>query len=100
VQSRTRELGLRLALGAEARQISSLVIRDGAVLIVAGTTAGLVAAFFLTNVLASALYDAQPRDLAVFAGAPLVLALVAFAAVWSAARRASSVDPISALRCE
>jgi ABC-type lipoprotein release transport system permease subunit len=51
-------------------------------------------------VLASALYDAQPRDLAVFAGAPLVLALVAFAAVWSAARRASSVDPISALRCE
>jgi predicted permease len=100
VESRTRELGVRLALGAEARQIGGLVMRDGMALIVAGSTAGLVAAFFSTNVLASVLYGVQPRDPAVFVGAPLVLALAACAAVWSAARRAGRVDPISALRSE
>jgi putative ABC transport system permease protein len=100
VQSRTRELGVRLALGAQAWQIGALVMRDGMLLIVTGTAAGLVAALFLTSVLASALYGVQPRDPAAFVGAPLALALVAFAAIWAAARRARSVDPISALRCE
>jgi ABC-type antimicrobial peptide transport system permease subunit len=65
-----------------------------------GIVAGIVAAFFLATLLASVLYGVQARDVLVFVGVPTVLAATAFVAVWIAARRASLIDPLDALRHE
>jgi ABC-type antimicrobial peptide transport system permease subunit len=100
VRERTREIGIRIALGARGDRIVGMVLRQGLVLVLVGTALGLMAAYFAAGLLASMLYGVEPRNLAVFAGVPLVLALVAVAAAMIPATRASRVDPLEALRYE
>jgi putative ABC transport system permease protein len=100
VAQRTQEIGIRLALGAEANQVKRMVVFQGLRLTLAGVVIGLGASFLLTKIIASQLFGVQPRDPMVFSAVPILLALVALLAVWLPARRASRVDPILALRYE
>jgi putative ABC transport system permease protein len=98
VQQRTHEIGIRMALGARAAHIRTMVLRQGVALTAIGTAVGLAAAFLLSRFLASILFGVEPRDAAVFATVPMILALVAVMAVLIPAYRASRVDPLVALR--
>jgi predicted permease len=100
VQHRTQEIGVRLALGAQPDRVRWSVIGQGMTLVGIGVVVGMVAAFFLATFLAAVLYGVQARDVLVFVGVPLVLGATAFGAVWVAARRASHIDPLHALRYE
>jgi putative ABC transport system permease protein len=100
VQHRTQEIGIRMALGAQADRVRWSIVGQGMTLVGIGIAVGIVAAFFLAMLLAAALYGVQPRDVMVLVGVPIVLAATAFAAVWIAARRASRIDPLDALRYE
>jgi ABC-type antimicrobial peptide transport system permease subunit len=100
VQHRTQEIGIRMALGAQADRVRWGVVRQGMTLVGIGIAVGIVAAYFLATFLAAVLYGVQARDVMVFIGVPAVLAATAFAAVWIAARRASRIDPLDALRYE
>jgi putative ABC transport system permease protein len=100
VEQRTQEIGIRLALGAETGQVRRMIVRQGMLLAVAGVVVGVGLALALAKFMESFLFGVQPRDLMVFTTAPLVLTLVAFAAAWIPAGRASRVDPIDALRYE
>ena len=100
VEQRTQEIGIRLALGADARQVRRMIVGQGMVLAAVGVVVGVGLALLLAKFMAGFLFGVQPRDLLVFATAPIVLTLVAFAAAWIPAGRASRVDPIDALRYE
>ncbi|HEY3519193.1 MAG TPA: ABC transporter permease [Gammaproteobacteria bacterium] len=100
VQHRTQEIGIRLALGAQADRVRWSIVGQGMTLVGIGIVVGLVAAFFLATFLAAALYGVKARDVMVFVGVPVVLTATAFAAVWIAARRASGIHPLEALRYE
>ena len=100
VEQRTQEIGIRMALGAQADKVRWSIVVQGMTLVGIGIVVGLLGAFFLATFLANALYGVKPRDVMVFVGVPTVLAATAFAAVWIAARRASRIDPITALRYE
>jgi len=100
VTQRTRELGVRLALGAAARDVQALVLREGVQLALVGVAIGLVAALALTRVMRSMLFGVGVTDPATFVVAPLLLTAVAALASWLPARRATRVDPIAALRSE
>jgi putative ABC transport system permease protein len=100
VAQRTQEIGIRLALGAQASQVKRMVVGQGMVLAIVGVVIGLVASYWLTQFLSSFLFGVTAKDLLVFTGTPLVLALVALIAAWVPAERASRVDPIEALRYE
>jgi len=100
VRERTHEIGIRMALGARGERIVSLVLRQGLAVVVIGAAIGLTAAYFLAGLLASILYGVEPRNAGIFVGVPVVLALVALAAVAIPAYRASRVDPLQALRNE
>ncbi len=100
VAQRTQEIGIRLALGAEVRQVKNMVVLQGLRLAIAGVAVGLVSAFLLSRVLAALLYGVSARDPIVFVVVPVLLTAVALLAVWLPARRASRVDPIVALRYE
>jgi len=100
VSQRTREIGIRMALGAQASGVLRLVVGEGTLLAVVGAGVGAAAAFVLTGSMAALLYEVTPVDPAIFAGAPLGLVLVALAASYFPARRAVRVDPVTALRAE
>jgi putative ABC transport system permease protein len=97
---RTREIGIRMALGAEYRDVLASVLRQALRPIAAGLAAGLAASPALTRLLASLLFEVRPADLATMAEVALLLALVAIAAAYLPARRAAAMNPISALRQE
>ena len=100
VQQRTQEIGIRMALGAEAQGVRNMVLRQGMSVVAVGVIIGLGSALGLTRVIAAFLFGVSTRDPLVFATVPLVLGAVAFAAVWLPARRAAQVDPVVALRTE
>jgi ABC-type antimicrobial peptide transport system permease subunit len=100
VEQRTQEIGIRLALGAPLAQVRRMVIAQGMALSLIGVAIGLAAAFGLARLITAFLFGVTAKDPLVFSGVPLVLAAVAFVAVWLPARRASKVDPIIALRAE
>jgi predicted permease len=100
VTQRTREIGVRVALGAEDRDVLKLVMWRGALLILAGLTIGLAATLAFGRVLAGLLYGIKPNDGATLAAAALLLAAVAMLASYMPARRAARIDPLVALRCE
>jgi putative ABC transport system permease protein len=100
VAQRTKEIGIRMAVGADATVIRRMVLRQGTVLILSGIALGSVAAIGVTRLLASQLYGITPTDPATFAGVALIFAAVAFLASYIPARRATRVDPIVVLRSE
>ncbi len=100
VTQRTRELGIRLALGAQPREVLKLVIGQGLRLTLVGLLLGLATAFALTRLLEKLLFGVSATDPLTFAAVALLLAAVAFLACWVPARRAAQVDPLVALRHE
>ena len=100
VSRRTREIGIRMALGAGGGEIIRLVTRDGLRLVLAGLGCGLLASAALTRVLASLLYGVSPTDATVFAGVAALVVAIALLACWLPARRATKVNPVEALRAE
>ena len=100
VSQRTQEMGVRIALGASRTDVLGLVVKQGVGLAAIGVTLGLLGAFGITRVIQSLLYNVTPTDPLSFAGVALFLALIAAAASYLPARRATAVDPIVALRNE
>jgi len=100
VTQRTREIGIRVALGAQQRDVLGLVIGQGMRLALLGIALGLLGAFALTRVLQRLLFEIRPTDAPTFVAATALLSLVAFIACWIPARRAAKVDPMEALRYE
>ena len=100
VNRRTAEIGLRMALGAQRGQVLWMVMRESLVLCVVGALIGLPLAFGLGRLLRSSLYGVGPADGLTFASAALGVGVVALLSSWAPARRASSVDPMIALRYE
>ena len=100
VGQRTQEIGIRLALGAQASEVRRMVVTQGLGLTLAGVALGLAAAFGLSQLITAFLFGVTARDPLVFAGVPIVLTLVAAISVWIPALRASRVDPLIALRAQ
>ena len=100
VEQRTQEIGIRLALGAQASQVRRMVVTQGMALALVGVAIGFAGAFFLARFITSFLFGVTAKDPLVFSAVPIVLSVVAFFAVWIPARRASKVDPLIALRYE
>ncbi|MGD0668890.1 MAG: ABC transporter permease [Bryobacteraceae bacterium] len=100
VSRRTREIGIRMALGARPAQVMRGVLADGMLLVGAGAALGLAAAYFAASLLRTMLFGVSPRDLFTYAAVAAMVALVGVAANYVPARRASRVDPNQALRFE
>jgi predicted permease len=98
VQQRTREIGVRLALGAQPGAVQRMVVFQGMRLAAAGVVLGVGGAFALSRFMQTLLFGVTVRDPLVFAGVPLLLAAVALVAVWMPAARASRIDPLGAIR--
>ncbi|HUP04902.1 MAG TPA: FtsX-like permease family protein, partial [Bryobacteraceae bacterium] len=98
VSQRTPELGIRIAMGAQPRQILAMVLRQAGWLVVCGGLAGLAAAYVLSRYLASLLFSVQPHDWTVYLAALALLAVAALAAAAIPARRGARIDPTAALR--
>jgi len=100
VSQRTREMGIRLALGASAGNVVSLVLRDGLRLVLLGVAAGALVSYGAGRMIAAQLYDTSGSDPVVFALVALLLLGIALIACWLPARRATRVNPVTALRAE
>ena len=100
VAQRTNEIGIRLALGAQSKDVLLMIVKQGSFLIALGLTIGLFGAYALTRLISSLLFGVTAKDPVTFAGAAVVLAVVALLACYIPAWRATKVDPLEALRCE
>jgi ABC-type antimicrobial peptide transport system permease subunit len=100
VSQRTQEIGVRLAIGADRSQVLNMILRQGMTLAIGGIAAGIVAAFLLTRLMQSLLYQVRAADPATFAAVPVILLLVSLAASYLPARRATQVSPLIALRTQ
>ena len=100
VSWRTREIGIRLALGAPKRQIMTMVIRQSLSLAAAGSVVGILGAILSTRLLRSFLFEVSPFDPMTYCIVPMLMMFLALLAGWIPARRAASVDPMEALRGE
>jgi len=100
VSRRTREIGIRMAMGAKPGTVERLILRQGMVLTVIAIAFGWPAAWMLAKLASSFLYGIQPHDAFTFVIVPPLLAAIALVACWIPARRAATVDPMQALRTE
>jgi ABC-type antimicrobial peptide transport system permease subunit len=100
VAQRTREIGIRMALGARRGAVVRLMVRQGMVPAVCGLVAGVLGAFFVTRLLASLLFETSPTDIPTFIAAAAGFVLVSLVASYFPARRAASVSPVVVLRAE
>ena len=100
VAQRTQEIGIRMALGATRQTVLRLVVGQGVVLAVAGVTIGLAGSYLLSKLIETLLFNVEPRDVATFTAAGLVLLVATLLASYIPARRATKVDPLVALRYE
>jgi hypothetical protein len=100
VQQRTREIGIRMALGARRAQVVAVVLRSSAWSITLGAIAGIAAALMTSRLLRSYLFGLSPLDPMSYAAVVVLLAVAGTLATYVPARRATRVDPVSALRCE
>jgi len=100
VTQRTREVGVRLALGAQPSQVVGLVVRQGMIVAAIGLVGGLVGALIAGRFITGLLYGVSPYDLATLAGVTALIALATLAANWVPALRAAHVDPLTALRSD
>jgi predicted permease len=100
VSQRTREIGVRMALGAKREDVEKMVLRQGFLLAVTGVAVGLAGALAVTRLLRALLFGVSTLDPTTFVSVPVLLALVALLASWLPARRAASVDPLEAIRYE
>jgi putative ABC transport system permease protein len=100
VSQRTREVGIRMAVGAQTRDVMAMIMRQGFVQVLVGMVIGLVFALAVSQLLSIILFNVQPRDPAIFAAIVFVLSATALLACFVPARRATAVDPLDALRTE
>ena len=100
VSQRTREIGVRMALGARQRDVISMVVGQGMRIVLIGLAVGMIGAVGLSRLLQGFLFEIKPTDPTTFMGVSLILLLVALLACWLPARRASRVNPMVALRTE
>jgi ABC-type antimicrobial peptide transport system permease subunit len=100
VSRRTNEIGIRMALGARSSAVLTMILREALVLTLLGVVVGLAAAAGVTRLTTSMLYGLKPTDPITFAGAAMLLVIIALAAGFTPARRAAGVDPMQALRHE
>ena len=98
VSRRVKEMGIRMALGASAKEVITLILRQGGMQLGIGLVIGLAMAFGLSRIVAILMFDVEPRDPVVFGAITLLIAIVGLAASFIPARRATAVDPMVALR--
>jgi len=100
VAARTREIGVRVALGAQRGNVIGMVVREGMMLGLVGIVAGLAASYLVTGLMTSLLYGVKASDPRIFAAASAILALTVLFASWWPARTAATIEPVTALRDE